>query len=296
MMRGWTYGAEFELSDWPRGEPVPAGMGLDLRDVTMVNSSGVAVDPRGELHDRGGEILAQPSETPNGVADQLAEIMTCWPETSVNYRSNLHVHVRVPGLRDDLGNLKLLQRRIHEWMPVLLPLVEPIPVPWREDYPDPDTFKGARARVARRRVSHQKLLNLDQLARQAAARTPEEFFTAEALHVPTGRVHWATHPRACVNIRQLLQTDTVEFRHFPGTVHPEEVHSAAEWCSAFMEASLSGDDVDPLRLAREFGPAARPWPAFEPYVHWLEEGYVFTSRKFHTPDAVRKNIAEWLSR
>src|SRR5579863_122688 len=89
----WTYGAELELDDWPRRDGLPDGLQIDP-DWSMVNSNGVAVDGPGELYHLGGEILARPVDTPVGIAHQLAAIMNKWPQTTVNHRTGVHVHIR----------------------------------------------------------------------------------------------------------------------------------------------------------------------------------------------------------
>lgn len=295
-MSGWTYGAELELSDWPRGRMVllpVAGMGIDLRDVTMVNSDGVAVDPRGELYHLGGEIQTCPSTTPDGVADQLTTILHHWPMTTVNYRSNLHVHVRMPGLREDLVLLKRIQAYAHRWLPEVLPIIEPIPVPQIAGFTDQAAYMGAMRRYRRRRVSHQTLLSAERLGWQMEATTIQEFREAEVRHPETRALHWAIHPRLCLNLRQLWETDTIEFRHFPGTVLPWKLASAVNWCSAFLAHAMC--DEPPLLLARNYE-QGRMLPTFEPYDHYLETGYRLTSRKYHDAETVRTNIALWLAR
>ncbi len=54
--KGWTYGAEHEWADWPYETELPKDYGRDVRDDTMINSNGVAVDPRGNYYSWGGEI------------------------------------------------------------------------------------------------------------------------------------------------------------------------------------------------------------------------------------------------
>jgi hypothetical protein len=294
MMAQWTYGAEFELSDWDRR--APCAWDLDLRDVTMVNSCGVAVDPRGELFHLGGEVLARPADSPSGVADQLDEFLrgSGHEKTTVNYRSNLHVHVRAPGLRENLAGLKRAQQFCARWLPEVLPLIEPIPEPTREEYPDAEAYRGARKRYARRRVSHQKIMPEEIVGRQTRARTPREFFDAEVLHVPTGRLLWAIRPRCAVNLRQLLQTDTIEFRHFPGTLSSEEVRRAGEWCGDFLRMALENDG-DPTRLWRERY-ADGPWPRFCSYRHDLEVGYLETAAHLVGREAARAAIERILTR
>jgi len=290
----WTYGAEFEMADWDRRLELPPYVWAVDHDWTMVNSDGVAVDPRAELYPLGGEWCGSPSDDPGGLAGQVEAFTVTHPEASVNYRSNLHVHVRVPGLREDLAALKRVLQFGRDWLEDLLPLIEPIPEPTREEYPDLMEFAGARKRFARRKISHQTRIDAERVTLAQRARTPQEFFEAEALHVPSGRVLWATRPRAAVNLRQLLQTDTVEFRHFPGTTEAAEVEAAANWCRDYLELALNvtGDEgaVDPAGWWRDVY-SGSPWPSFQPYVHWMEVRYLATSAHHAGADAARAEIA-----
>ena len=291
-MKGMTFGCELELSDWPRHEPLPVrGMGIDVRDTTMVNSNGVAVDPTGRLWAWGGEIQTAPTETPEGQAAQLADIMREWPETVVNYRSNLHVHVRVPGLRENLALLKQLQSYAHRTLPSVLPLIEPIPEP--EPWWTGDKREGAIKRRNRRRVSHQKLLTPERLSFQLLATSPEDFRDREYVHVATGKLHPAIHPRLCFNLRQLWETDTIEFRHFPGTTEPKRLESAVRWCRRFLECAL--DDDEKQIMVHAANETSHRWlPRFEKYDHWLETGYQLTSRATQKAADIPGNIERWL--
>lgn len=288
---GLSYGAELELSDWPRCDALPRlDMGIDQRDVTMVNSNGVAVDPRGILWPLGGEIQTAPTYEAEGQAQQLEEIMRKWPETTVNYRSNLHVHVRVPGLREHLPSLKRVQLFVHEWMPQLLPIIEPLPRPVN-DYKTKEEYAGALRRWRRRRVSHQKLMLSERLRFQQEATSPEDFRDREYRDFRTRALHPAIHPRLCVNLRQLWETDTIEFRHFPGTTDPDELLAAVEWCREFVFMALGGSEQDPRMVARRYAPRL---PRFQRYDHWLETGYEATSIKFWPRAELPARIEAWL--
>jgi hypothetical protein len=291
-VHGLSYGAELELSDWPRHQPLAPGQGIDVRDVTMVNSNGVAVDPRGLQWNWGGEINTAPSHDVDGQADQLADIMRKWPETTVNYRSNLHCHVRVPQLREDLKSLKRLQTFIHRWMPLLLPIIEPLPRPF-DDYKTEEEYRGALRRWRRRKVSHQKLMLSERLRYQLEAESPEDFRDREYRDWRTEALHPAIHPRLCVNLRQLWETDTIEFRHFPGTTSPLELLTAVTWCREFVKMALREGEPkeDPRAVALAY--AAR-LPRFQRYDHWLETGYEATSVKFHPRAELPARIEAWL--
>jgi hypothetical protein len=295
-----TFGAEFELVDWPRNEKLPDGMEIDDDSWSQVNSNGVAVDGPGKLYNLGGEILARPCGSPDDIAGQMAIIKRLWPEATHNFRGGLHIHIRVPGLRDNLKKLKKLQSFVHKIMPDVFEAIDKVPIPVREDYPNEEAFKGAKANRALWKRSHQTLLSDVKFGRQMAARTPQEFFEAEALHPESGNLYWATQPRCCVNLRQMLQTDTVEFRHYPGSADPIEVKNATLWCKAFMEAALDGSNVTAQELLAEYGPVIRgmkvPWPEFPPYDHWLFTGFMYTTRHFNPPGEVPRLIKDWLDR
>lgn len=284
---GWTYGAEHELGDWDRTRPLPPGFGIDEDDVTVMNSDGTAADPRARITTRGGELNTPPTDTPLGQAGMLDLIRRYYPEATVNHRSNLHIHVRVPGLCDDLPALKRLARYVRDQcLDGMLKVIEPIPEPSRTTYPDPEEYEGARRRWRRRRISHHTVLPYARLHRQLQARTVEEFHRAE---VPatraTGRPMWHAQPRAAINIRQLMETDTIEFRHFPGTLVPEEVHTAVSWCRDFLADGL-GPQRGWRHVHNALGYAASPWPTFPPYVHWMEVRFRATVLDGSIPRAV----------
>jgi hypothetical protein len=270
-------------------------MAVDEGNYTSVNSNGVAVDGTGRLYHLGGEILTAPSEEVSGPADQWTAIYHRWPETTFNYRTGLNIHVRVPGLRDDLKKLKQLQAFVHRVMPELLPIIDPIPKPVTEIFGHKAPNPGERRCYTVRKRDHHTLLTPERLALQMKARTPQEFFEAEAIHLATGKVHWALAARTCVNLRQMLQTDTVEFRHFFMPVTAEELLNATVWCKFFLEAAFDGE-ASSLVLLNEFEFSRRAWPKPLPYDPWLDEGYYYTSPHTNPPEEVPARIVDWLAR
>lgn len=283
----WTYGAEHELADWPLDRPMPAGFKQDTRDYTIVNSNGIAADPKGKLYRFGGEFNTPPTGDPYGQVLALQAIKDRYPEATVNYRSNLHIHVRVPGLKDDLTLLKRVQLFIHEEMPKALLHVQELPRPTAEEYPRPEELDGALRRWRRRRVSHQTLLTPARLWKQLEAKTVEEFFAAEVPHTKEGVPQWHLQPRLCVNLRQMRETDTVEFRHFAGTLDEGEMLACVEWCRDFLRHALV---AKPLTDMWEKYPSPL-FPAFPKYVHWMENNYRSTVCDGTVPkDEIAANI------
>ena len=267
-----SYGAEHEWADHPLDRDPPKGFGRDVNDVTIVNSNGIANDPKGKTYRFGGEFNTPPTTTIEGQVQCMERLKEHYPEATINYRSNLHLHVRIPGLKDNLAMLKQLQSHIHRELPlVLAETVEPIPVPIPEEYPGTLELKGARRRFARRRVSHQCFLSAHRVAYQCQATTVKEFFEREP---PLSKEEprkplWHLQPRVCVNLRQLLQTDTIEFRHFPGTMDPRELQAAFTWVKMYTEAALADAPIHTLKIL------ARGWlfPLFLKYEHNVETRY-----------------------
>jgi hypothetical protein len=292
-----SYGAEHEWADHPLDRDPPTGYGRDVKDITMVNSNGIANDPKGKFYRFGGEFNTPPTDTIEGQVGCLTELKELYPEATINYRSNLHLHVRVPGLKNDLQALKLFQAHIHEHLPdVLTKVIEPIPVPTLEtcnrtrdsDFTSAEWFEGAKRRFRRRRVSHQSFLTEKRLALQAQASTVEQWYAAE---VPQsdGRPMWHLQPRLAVSLRQMLQTDTIEFRHFPGTMSEAQLRWAFNWVKAYTEHALEGLSI--TGLVREF--EGVNLPRFLPYHHDVECGYRATCHDgSNLPGAIRQYILD----
>jgi len=293
---GHTFGAEHELADIPRLKELPKGFKWDDRDITIVNSNGIANDPKGKLYAFGGEINTPPTETIVGQMTCLSGIKLWAPEAKVNYRSNLHCHIRVPGLKDDFEGLIRFARYNRFWLWRMLDLVEPIPVPKYSDYIVEQEYHGAMRRYRRRKRSHHTLLTPERATNQIEeASSPQEFFELEVPKDSKGRPMWHAQPRCAVNLRQMRETDTIEFRHFPGTLDERELGHSLLWCEIYTECALSDwsfpEECNPWDVFRSRGSKRPEWhkfPVFEPYQHALEIRYRAT---LHDGTWTKKQIA-----
>lgn len=292
--KGWTFGAEHELADWFYNGDLPAGFERDRNDVTIVNSNGIANDPKGKMWTRGGEINTRPTCTILQQLEDLERFMAMHPDAKVNYRSNLHIHVRVPGLGEDLQALKRVQSYIHEHMPRVLEQIEPIPRPTSEEHPDPEELEGALRRWRRRRVSHHTLLTPERLQGQLEATSVEEFYRLEVPSSRKGTPMWHFQPRLCVNLRQHRETDTVEFRHFPGTLNGFQLTTCYLWCANFLVWALEDRPITSLLGLNRFHRAS--FPVFPKYDHQLERRYRATCHDHTLSKAeIKSNIGRILS-
>lgn len=281
-MNGYTAGVELEWADVDRRVQIPETLGhWNDADYTIVNSDGHANDPSGKDWVYGGEINTVPTETADDQADitrQLAALLN----PAVNYRCNLHVHVRPPAaLQQDVALLKQVATYLRRAEPFVYSVVEPVPRPTREQYPDSEAYAGAMKRYRRRLVSHHYSLPKARFDELIAATTAQGIYDAHAPLGKNGQRNWMVAPRPGMNLRSLWKHGTIEYRHFPGTADPEEVADCVEWALRFTEAAINGAPSAPQILASK--PTWR-FPEFRAYDHDLELGYLATTYK---PGATR---------
>jgi hypothetical protein len=273
----WTYGVEHEFGDWDRRLPMPKGAIENRKDHTVMNSNGVAADPKAELYCYGGEINTLPSAD-IGYQVRLLSRLKAYYHLDVNHRNNLHVHVRVPGLRDDLSALKKVATFNYQNLPRILEVIEPIPMPALLAFQG-EALEGALRRRKRQLRSHHYLPSWERIGkRQLAARSVLELLDAECPVNAAGNPLRHLAIRSCVNLRQLLETDTVEFRHFPATLGEEELLTAIEWCRDYLSFILNDDGSD-IRVLYDKKYSKRRFPKFPEYVHWKDCRFIATERK-----------------
>ena len=202
----------------------------------------------------------------------FADLVEQHPEAAVNHRTNLHLHVRVPGLSEDLESLKRLLAYINTNQVAIYQAIEPVPVPVRADYASAEAYKGAQKRYKRRKVSHQYAVSKVRVERALAATTVEEFLAAHAPVQGNGKPAWGLTTRAGINLLQLKETDTVEFRHFTNTLDRAKLECCFEWVRAFIPAALDNAPVAQLVAASTMN-----FPEFAPYNYDMEVGYAYTN-------------------
>jgi hypothetical protein len=292
-MKKWTYGVELEYGNCDRRiEELPDGAKWNSLDNTCVSSTGIANDPQGKLYSFGGEINTRPTTTPDEQVEHIAKINKFLrdngPAPIVNYRSNLHIHIRVPGLNTNVAQLKRFLQYVHTYQQQAFDIVETIPVPDKNTLP-PLEYEWALKRMKRRQTSHQHKLPQKRYEAMMAATTPTEFWHEHAHKDAKGNPAWFQCPRAGINMRQLFEeTNTIEFRHFPGTLNLTEMRSAINWCRDFTNLALNYPDTPPVELLET---NTYTFPQFQPYEFETEQVYQFTNFDKNS----RKVVAERLT-
>lgn len=283
--RTWTYGCEHELADWDTRKGWD-GFGRDP-EPNICNTNGIAADPRLISYKFGGEINTPPTSTPDEQGLLLEKFLNQHPNADANWRCGLHVHIRVPGLKDSLKHLQRLQQYITENVAVY-PLVDPLPKPDKSSHPDPEELKAAMRRFNWMRMSHFTKIGEDRVAKQSAASSIQEFFEREVPRSRDNKPLWHAQPRAAINLRQLLQTDTIEFRHFPATLSGQETITAVEWCRDYLLAAFDQTPAVGVYRSRY---SRRKFPTLSTiYVHWQELRWLATTISKNKRDVIEANI------
>lgn len=271
-----TFGAELEFADVRYGAPLPEGCAWNRQDYSVVNSNGVANCPVGRYYGFGGEINTRPTNTVQEQVQVFEEILASLddPRPAINYRCNLHIHVGVKGLKNNLEALKKFLRFINDNQRDVWALVDPIPTPMPGDYKEPGAYQGAMKRCRRRHMSHQYELPPERYNAMMEAKTTEEFYLGHFIKSKAGVPQKHLTQRCGINLRSLWENpETIEYRHFAATLDPKQFQTCVQWASDFTRAALDGI-LDAHAIYRL---SDKNFPKFLPYEHHLEVGYQATS-------------------
>jgi len=233
--KNWTYGCELEFADVDISNALPNGCVWNTQDYSIVNSNGIANDPKGISYKYGGEINTKPTKTIKEQIDIIKEILqTLNPAPTINYRCALHIHIGVIGLKNDLESLKKLFAYSYS---TPFDLVSPHQKPTQDMFTK-EEMAGAKKEYNRASISHRKKPSQKKFMEIMQAKTPQEFFEAHAAK-SNGKLHWAITPRHGINLRTLWEFETIEFRLFYGTLDIDEYMTCFVWCQEFIHNALN---------------------------------------------------------
>lgn len=283
-MTGWTYGCELEWPDVPCTAALPDGWDWSSTDYTIVNSDGVANDPKRQLVLYGGELNTSPYASPTELTEAVA---TQWRRMRPghNYRSNLHIHVRIPFLEEEPDLVKQVADFTRRSLPAALEVLDPLDG-LLHGLSAPAEVKAARARLTHSTRSRHYFIPENRHIARASASGVEAMLAAEVPQA-RGRPAWALAPREAVNLRSLRKHGTIEFRCFAAPQTPEHVGAAAAFARDWLQAALTGDD--PWQPVKRWTPEL---PRQASFVHALELGWQETNFKHHSRAAVAALLAE----
>jgi hypothetical protein len=286
-MARWTFGVELELPDIDVRAKLPREWSWSTTDYTIVNSNGVANDPKRQLILEGGELN---SSVYDDVDTALQDVGDIWQRLNpgYNYRSNLHVHVRIPGIKDDLRMLKLIAAYSRSHLPSRWKRIDPLdglggtpenPISLKE-------MPGALLRSRHSESSRHFFITDARHAARMAATTLEGMLAAE---VPASKADghplWALSSREAVNLRSLRKHGTIEFRCFAAPRTPQHVHSAMRFAEMWLDCAIYGGDPD--SAVNRYGHLL---PRQERFEQRLEDGWHNTNLQHNSREVVAARL------
>lgn len=237
----YTLGCELELGDVDTKVEIPDLLGQwDYHDSSICNSNGTANDPKRLLNRYGGEIQVAPTEDTKELVKRVFKIYKLFKKMDMNFTTNLHMHIRVPGLRKNLKTLKKLAAFIDQCGTDIFNLIDPIPVPHHSEHSSVKSFRGAWARYKRRQRSHHTIPSRAVLTKLLEAKTTKEFHEAYAPKNSSGKPQWHLVQRSGINLAHLWKNDCIEFRCFTMTDSKELLKNAINFPYEFLKEALVG--------------------------------------------------------
>lgn len=279
-----TTGVELEYADIDTRKSLPVCFKWDTKDYSICNSNGTANDPKKKLNVFGSEVHSIPFMHISELHFAITRIEHTHPEAELNFSTNLHVHIHVPGLSKDLEALKQLEKYYHHHANLMFKKIDPIPVPVRMEFKRERAFEGAWRRYKRRIRSHQYMASDNCFDRMMNADTCRDFNLAHYPIAKDGTPMYHLMQREGVNLAHLWKpTETIEFRHFTMTKDKKKLLAALTWPRIYLKAALYTGET-PLELVKKHGFEFQP---FFQYQYKLDK--IFQRTNFH--GRTRKQVA-----
>lgn len=277
-----TLGCELELGDVDTSILLPRGNVWCNKDGSIMNSNGTANDPLHKLNRFGGEIQVKPARSEEELLDRVLLLYDLLGNKDLNFTTNLHIHIRIPNLVDDVDMLRKIISYILHYQDRMYNVIDPIPKP-ESDY-------GSIKRYKRRLRSHHGKIPQSVWGKVVNSQTSQELFENLVPH-KNGKPLWALYLRPGVNIAHLWkQTETIEFRHFTMSVHPQILYDAFCWPRLFIQSIL--DNVSPLKTFRDHHLS---FPSFFPYDPKKDKIFQLTNVYHNTRKVAKENYEKLIS-
>lgn len=289
-MKDVTYGAELELADVDTSLNLPKGNLWCYKDGSICNSNGTANDPKKKFNRFGGEIQTRACLSPEELVKEVKKIYQVLNvnENCFNFTTNLHVHIRIPKLLNNLDLLKKFLKYIVKNDKNIYKIIEPISKPIKMEYLTEKSYIGAMKRFKRRKRSHQYNYEASKVPNMLIAQTMEEFFNGAVVRRKSdNKPLWHLFVRPGINLIQILDTETIEFRCFTMSQDLTKMYNAFKWCELFVKAVLKDLNVE------EILNKGLKFQRFHPYKYELDWIFQMTN-VYHNTRKIVKNNYIWL--
>lgn len=269
----FTYGYEIEWGDIDRRLPIPEELGTwDNSETDILNLYPpfelVATDPLGIEPYMGGEINTKPTKTWEEQVERISSIKKLFTDAGNTPSSSCvnegHIHIHVPGLKDDIEGLKRLIKYIHYNQEDTIEHCGKF-----EEYPDMKGSKNAKSYLKYdigRKMPEYMVNNI--LTKSTDFPSFIKMQCAGKNGVSMGRPF-----RYAINTYCLKHTDTIEFRCFRSTTKENELISKFKFVEEFIFSALNdGKPVKNILSEYEYEFPKFYWDKKE-YDAWVETKY-----------------------
>jgi len=269
----FTYGAEIEWGDIDRRMDIPPSLGKwEYAETDIVNIHPPyqyrACDPLGKEPPFGGEVNMMPTKTWQEQVDRIMRLYEMFLEygnkPSTSCVNHGHIHVHVPGLKEDLTSLKKLVAYIKANQEDTINACYGF-----YETKDMKSCEGAKM-----------YLKFD------GGRPMPEFMADNIINLATDfnsfiRLHAAGKDgvsmgrpwRFAINVYCLKHTGTIEFRCFRSTTNRKELESQFKFVEKFIDAALNdGPSVKEILASDNFRFPPFIWNVNE-YLGWVQTKY-----------------------
>jgi len=267
--KDFTWGYEIEWGDIDRNKYIPEHLGdWEYAETDIVNLiepyRGLACDPLGIEPPVGGEINTKPTATWEEQVDRIIEIRDMFEHPTASCVNHGHLHVYVPGLKDDIDALKRLTKYIRDNQHVVIDRCYQYRI--HQDMASTKTAKTYLKWDGGRPMPDYMANNILTLAKNF-----EDFIKLHAAGkdgVSMGRPF-----RHAINTYCMKHTGTIEFRCFRSSIDRKEIEDSFRFVEKFMDAALNGgQEIDEIFFEGDY-----TFPKFEydheMYVAWENTKY-----------------------
>src|SRR6056300_378255 len=269
----FTWGYEIEWGDIPRDMEIPEHLGAwEYAETDIVNIHEpyqyVACDPMGVEPPMGGEINTKPTATWQEQVDRVMELHDMFVDAGYNPSASVvnhgHLHVFVPGIKDDINALKKLIAYIKANQEETIEALYQY-----HDYRTIKECKGAKQYLkwdGGRPMPDYMCDNIINLA--------EDFDHFIKLHA-AGKdgVSMGRPFRHAINTYCMKHTGTIEFRCFRSSTNRKQIEDQFKFAEAFIDAALNdGPSVSEILAAYDYELPPFVWNQRE-YAGWNNTKY-----------------------
>ena len=240
--KDFTWGYEIEWGDIPKSIEIPPELGFwEYSEVDIVNIRDpykyIAVDPLGEEVPVGGEINTTPTRTWQEQVENISKIKQIFLENNYEPSASCvnqgHIHVGIPGLKEDIDALKRLVAYNKKNLPLVVELVYGF-----KKHPEMTKLKQATSYLKGDGGRVMPEWMSDNILNQATCF--EDFILLHQKGKSGLAQEVKSRPfRYAINTYGLKHSDTLEFRFFRSSTDMERIKDSFRFVEAYLDAALN---------------------------------------------------------